>query len=137
MLGPVDHVGYLARDLDAAVGGLVDTLELPVVRRFERPQFALLGVYLGPGEGSIEIFTFTDSELLDDRLRGSRLLLDHVAYAVADIDAVAARMRAAGVRFAGPDLRGELEEPVDLGGVRHLWTIPETACGQSLQLMQR
>jgi hypothetical protein len=56
---------------------------------------------------------------------------------VADIDAVAAAMGAAGVRFTTPDRRESLSEPVELGGIRHLWTVPDTSCGQSLQLLQR
>jgi hypothetical protein len=70
-------------------------------------------------------------------MRGEALLLDHVAYAVSDIDRSARELSAAGVRFSGPDLRGELREPVDLGGVRYLWTIPQTSCGGSIQLLQR
>lgn len=137
MLGTVDHVGYLARDLDAAVAELGEVLGMSIVRRFERPQFSLVGVYMGPEEGSVEVFSFTDPDLQERRLGGSHLLLDHVAFAVADIDAVTEAMKAAGVRFSGPDHRGELHEAVDLGGVRHLWTIPETCCGQSIQLLQR
>jgi len=137
MFGALDHVGYLAGDLDAAVEEHVSVLGLDVVRRFERPEFSVQGVYLGPGEGSVELFTFTDPALLAERLGEERVVLDHVAYAVPDIDAVAARMRAAGVRFSGPDLRGELQEAVDLGGVRHLWTVPESSCGAAIQLMQR
>jgi catechol 2,3-dioxygenase-like lactoylglutathione lyase family enzyme len=137
MIGTLDHVGYLVGDLDAAVAEFVSVLGLAVVRRFERPEFSVRGVYLGPGEGSVELFTFTDEALLAERLGQARVLLDHVAYAVSDIDAVAARMSAAGVRFAGPDLRGELHEPVDLGGVRHLWTVPESSGGAAIQLLQR
>jgi catechol 2,3-dioxygenase-like lactoylglutathione lyase family enzyme len=133
----VDHVGYLARDLEEAVAEVAALLGVEITRRFERPEFSVVGVYLGSGEGSIEVFSFTEPELQSQRLRGERLLLDHVAYAVKDIDAVAAAMRHSGVRFSGPDLRGELEEPVALGGARHLWTIPQTSLGQSIQLLQR
>ena len=137
MFGTLDHVGYLAADIDAAVDEFVSVLGLAVARRFERPEFSLLGVYLGPGEGSVEVFTFSDPELLAQRLDGQRIVLDHVAYAVEDIDAEAARMHAAGVRFSGPDRRGELHEAVDLGGIRHLWTVPETSAGATIQLLQR
>jgi catechol 2,3-dioxygenase-like lactoylglutathione lyase family enzyme len=136
-LGAVDHVGYLARDLDAAVAQLSAIMGLAVARRFERPEFALAGAYLGDGAPSIEVFTFTEPELLTARLRGAALVLDHVAHLVADIDAVAASMRRAGVRFSGPDLRGELAAPVTLGGVRHHWSIPQTSAGQSIQLVER
>ncbi len=137
MLGDIDHVGYLARDLDQAIEQFTERLGLPVVRRFERPQFNLLGAYLGTGGGSVEVFAFTDPGLSEQRLGGAEVLLDHLAYAVTDIEAISARMRRAGVRFSGPDLRGELHEPVELGGVRHLWTVPETSWGSSLQLLER
>ncbi len=137
MLGRLDHVGYLAADLEGAVQDFQEIFALPVARHIERPQFALRGVYLGEGEGNIELFTFTEDELLAGRLGAAQLLLDHVAYEVPDIAASAALLRAGGARFAGPDLRAELHEPVDLGGVWHLWTMPETTFGQTIQIFQR
>jgi catechol 2,3-dioxygenase-like lactoylglutathione lyase family enzyme len=137
VLGPVDHVGYLAADIEASVAEFTDLLGAPIVRRFERPQYSLQGVYLGAAHGDIEIYNFTDPELNRARLGDAQLRLDHVAYEVADIEASAAAMRRAGVRFSGPDLREELHEAVDLGGVLHLWTVPESCFGQFLQLMQR
>lgn len=137
MLGAVDHVGYLASDLEASVGDFTGLLGVRIARRFERPEFSVVGVYLGADGGDVEVFSFTDECLNAERLGHSRLLLDHVAYEVADIEATAATMRDAGVRFSGPDLREELHAAVDLGGVLHLWTIPETCRGQSIQLLQR
>jgi catechol 2,3-dioxygenase-like lactoylglutathione lyase family enzyme len=137
MLGELDHVGYLAADLDTAVAEFQALFDLPIVRRFERPQFSLHGIYLGSGEGHVELFTFTDEELIERRLGAAGLRLDHVAYRVADIDATFGRLRSAGVRFCGPDMRVELHEPIELGEVRHLWTLPETALGQSIQLIGR
>ena len=136
MIGKIDHVGYLAADLEGATAAMSRKLGVPIVKRFERPQFELLGIYLGEGHAGIEIFTFTDPDLLQARLGGSELHLDHVAYEVADIEAVCAGLRSRGVRFCGPDNREELPGPVDLGGTMHVWTVPETTCGQSMQLMQ-
>lgn len=137
MLGRIDHVGYLAEDLETAVEAMSGKLSLPIVKRFERPQFELVGVYLGEGHPGIEIFSFTDPELTRLRLGGGDAIkLDHVAYRVDDIEHVCAELRVQGVRFCGPDNRDELPGPVDLGGVLHVWTVPETTCGQSLQLMQ-
>ena len=137
MLGALDHVGYLARDFERSVAEVSERLQMPVVRRFERPQFSLVGAYLGEGDGSLEVFSFTDPELLRERLPEEELVLDHVAYATPDIHAVAAGLRARGVRFSGPDLRGDLTEPADLGGVLHLWTVPSSCGGQAFQLLQR
>jgi catechol 2,3-dioxygenase-like lactoylglutathione lyase family enzyme len=135
MLGELDHVGYLAADLEASVAEVENLFALAVARHFERPQFALLGVYMGSAS-QVELFSFTDDELIERRLGAGRLQLDHVAYRVEDIEETAAAMHRAGVRFAGPDLRVELHEPVELGGVLHLWTLPETSAGQMIQLMQ-
>lgn len=137
-LGPLDHAGYLALDLDGAVGELCAKLGVQVSRRFARPQFSLLGVYLGSRHREqIEVFTFSDAELLNRRLQGLLLRLDHLAFKVEDIDAASMKMRRAGIRFTGPDQRHELFEPVQLGGVRHLWTIPETSAGLGIQILQR
>lgn len=137
MLGAVDHVGYLVRDLDAAVAEFSERFGLEVVRPVVLPQFSILGQYLGQGSGSVELFTITDDALLAERLAGERIVLDHAGYEVADIDAVAAAWHERGVRFSGPDRREEVHEPILLGGVRHLWTVPATSCGQSIQLLQR
>lgn len=137
MLGRIDHVGYLVRDLDASLADVPPRLGLELVRRFERPQFALVGAYLGAEGGNVELFSFTDPDLLERRLGGHELLLDHVAHEVADMAAVVATLRDRGVRFTGPDQRGELAQAVDLGGVLHIWTVPESCGGLSLQLMQR
>jgi catechol 2,3-dioxygenase-like lactoylglutathione lyase family enzyme len=136
VLGKVHHVGYLTSDLERALERFRARFGVEVARRFARPQFALEGIYLGTEHGDLELFSFTEPELLQRRLGGGELLLDHVAYEVADLVALETRMRDEGVRFAGPDLREELGAPVDLGGTLHLWTVPETCWGQSLQLLQ-
>ena len=79
MLETVDHVGYLVRDLDSAAATMCKTFGFTVFRRFERPQFILLGVYLGVTEPGIELFTLTDSALVERRLGGADALLDHTA----------------------------------------------------------
>ncbi len=138
VLGPLDHVGYLVLDLDAALAEWKQRFALEIVRPVELPQYSILGHYLGQGSGSVELFTITDERLLEERLGGHSILLDHAAYEVGDLDAVAAAMHERGVRFTGPDRREEVREPIVLGGgVRHLWTVPDTSCGQSLQLLQR
>lgn len=137
MFGHIHHVGYLALDLEAAIQEFTKTFGLGVVRRFDRPQFSLRGAFLGTEEVSqIEVFTLTDGDLLNRRLTGSSLMLDHVAFEVDDIDGTALALRHAGVRFSGPDLRDEVQKPIHLGHIRNLWTFPETSCGQSIQILQ-
>jgi catechol 2,3-dioxygenase-like lactoylglutathione lyase family enzyme len=137
MLSAVDHVGYLVRDLDVAVAEFSERFGLQVVRPVVLPQYSILGQYLGEGTGSVELFTITDEQLLAERLGEQSIVLDHAAYEVADIDAIATAWQGRGVRFSGPDRRDEVHVPILLGGVRHLWTVPQTSCGQSIQLLQR
>ena len=124
----LDHVGYLVRDLDAGVALVTKTLAADVDRTVDRPQWSLYGYYVG----ALEVFTFTDPPLLDVRLGpGVDAKLDHVAYAVDDLQA--AMQRLAGARWSGPDLRGEVDAPFELGTALHVWTV---VGGLGLQLIQ-
>jgi catechol 2,3-dioxygenase-like lactoylglutathione lyase family enzyme len=136
MFGAFEHIGYIVRDLDAAVAQSRAVYGLPVARTLELPQFAITAVFLGEGTGPLEIFTIADAELLDARLGAEQRRIDHVAFRVEDLDGLAATLRAGGARFSGPDRRGEVSEPLELGGARHLWTLPETTAGLALQLIE-
>jgi catechol 2,3-dioxygenase-like lactoylglutathione lyase family enzyme len=137
VLGKIDHVGYLVRDLEGAVAEWVGRFGLEVVRPVVLPQFSIMGHYLGEGSGSVELFTLTDEALLSERLGDEQIVLDHAAFEVSNIDALARDWHERGVRFCGPDRRERVREPIPLGGIRHLWTVPSTSGGQSLQLLQR
>ena len=134
--GDLAHVGYLAADLDGAVQQAQAVLALPVARTLELPQFSVRAVFLGAGSGSVEIFTFTDRELLAARLGGRELMLDHAALLVQDIRARMASMSAAGTRFAGPDGREAVSEPFELGGALHAWSLAGAGAPWALQLIQ-
>ena len=136
MFGPFDHVGYLVRDFDAALEQAQAVFGLPVARTAELTQWGITAAFLGEGSGTLEIFTIADPGVLDPRLDGAERRIDHVAFRVEDLDAVAAVLRAGGARFSGPDRRGEVAEPIELGGSRHLWTLPETTAGLAVQLTE-
>ena len=119
----IDHVGYLVRDLDAAVERRTRQFGVEVTREVDRPQWALFGYYVG----QFEIFTFTDPELLDARLGADDERFDHIAWQVDDLGAAMARFP--GARWTGPDLRETVTEPFDLGAAKHIWT-------EGLQLIQ-
>jgi catechol 2,3-dioxygenase-like lactoylglutathione lyase family enzyme len=112
----IDHVGYLVRDLDEGVDFVRRAFGAEITREVDRPQWTLVGYYLGP----VEVFTFTDPERLQARLGDAELIVDHVAHAVDDIAAAMARLP--GVRWSGPDLRETVAEPFDLGTAKHIWT---------------
>jgi len=129
------HVGYLARDLDEAVERARATFALPVARTLELPQFDLSAVFLGPGTGTVELFTFNDPELLERRLGERDLMLDHTALLVDDIASTMSSMAAIGASFSGPDGRLTVSEPFELGGALHAWSGANSG-GWSLQLIQ-
>ena len=136
MFGPLDHIGFLVRDLDAAVAEAQASFGLPIARHANLEQYSIRATFLGEGTGTLEIFTFTDPEVLDPRLDGAERRIDHVAVRVGDLGALAATLRASGVRFCTPDRREELTEPISTGPSRALWTRPETAAGVALQLIE-
>ena len=129
----IDHVGYLVRDLEAGVELVTESFAAEVTRKIDRPQWLLVGYYVN----AVEVFTFTAPALLDARL-GAHVegKLDHIAHAVDDIEHEMERLRDLGASFSGPDLRGEVDEPFDLGGDLHVWTLPQTTQGLGLQLIQ-
>ena len=136
MYGTLDHVGLLVRDFDAAVAEAQEVLGLPFVRSAPLPQYSVEAAFLGDGPTTLEVFTFTDPEVLEPRLAGADRRLDHVAFRVDDLDALVATLRLAGVRFVTPDRRVELDAPLEIPGRRMLWTTPETAAGVALQLIE-
>ena len=123
----IDHIGYLVRDLDAGVELVRRVFGAEIDREVDRPQWSLYGYYVG----AVEVFTFTEPQLLDDRLAGGDAQLDHVAHAVDDI--AAAMALHPGARWTGPDLRGTITEPFDLGAAKHAWTV---VGGLGLQLIE-
>ena len=136
MFGPLDHVGLLVRDMEAAVAEAQQRFGLAFARSAPLEAFAIRATFLGEGRGTLEVFTFDDPEILEPRLAGEDRRLDHVAFRVEDIDSVSAALRASGVRFSGPDRREEVFEPIMTGPARALWTMPQSSAGLAIQLIQ-
>ena len=137
MFGRFDHIGLIVGDLDAAVSHARERFGLDVARTAVIPEFGIDAVFLGEGNGSLELFVFADPDVQARRLEGLAQRLDHVAFEVDDLDSLAVTLRASGVRFTGPTRREELVEPFPLGPTRHLWTLPETSAGLALQFIER
>jgi catechol 2,3-dioxygenase-like lactoylglutathione lyase family enzyme len=136
LFGEFDHVGYLVADLDSAVAAAQQAFDAAVVRTLELPQYGISAAFLGEGRGALEIFTLADAELREPRLGGAERRIDHLAFRVEDLDAQTAALRSGGARFSGPDRRGEVPGPLELGGTRHLWTLPESTAGLAVQLIE-
>ena len=137
MLKHVDHIAYVVRDLREGIATLSATFDLAVTREVELAEFSLVSAFLGEYPTAVEVVEFLSPEIAESRLGGLALRLDHVAYDVASIEHAAAQLRTVGVRFSGPD-GVEVEQPIELGGARHLWTMPGgSPLGLCLQLVER
>jgi catechol 2,3-dioxygenase-like lactoylglutathione lyase family enzyme len=132
-----DHVGVLVADLDTATAFARDVLGLgEPEREFEAPEHGLAGAFFALGTGELELFTLEKTS--EGRLpAGQFASIDHVAVRVDDLDAERERLGGQGFRFTGPALPDEIAEPVELRGVRHVWTDPETSGGYRLQLIEK
>lgn len=132
-----DHVGVLVEDLEAAKAFARDVLGLgEPAREFEAPEHGLAGAFFPMGDGELELFTLADAA--DGRLpHGEPGAIDHFAVRVDDLDAERARLEARGTRFTGPALPDEVEDAIELRGVRHLWTDPATTGGFRVQLIEK
>jgi methylmalonyl-CoA/ethylmalonyl-CoA epimerase len=137
VFGRFDHAGLIVADLDAAVARTRESLGLPVARTSQIERYGLDAVFLGEGNGTLEIFTFADDEILAPRLEGAETRLDHMAFEVDDLVGLSATLAATGVRFSGPDRVGEVTEPIAFGPVLNLWILPETSGGVAIQLLER
>jgi methylmalonyl-CoA/ethylmalonyl-CoA epimerase len=100
MLGRIDHIGVAVEDLDAAIALYAETLGMPLVHRETIAAFGVEAVLLDVGESHVELL----APLGPDSFVGKFLAkngpgLHHVAYQVADIDAVLASLKASGLRL--------------------------------------
>ena len=132
-----DHVGVLVGDLETAKAFARDVLGLgEPEREFAAPDHGLAGAFFSLAQGELELFTLENSG--DGRLPAGQIAsIDHVAVRVDDLDAERERLGGQGVRFTGPAQPEEVDAPVELRGVRHLWTDPESSGGYRLQLIEK
>jgi hypothetical protein len=117
----------------ATLGG---PYELEVAAEFELPQYSAKVAMLSGGAAVIELIEYTDRRLADERLDGQEMRLDHVAFLVDDIDSATERLRAAGVSFCAAD-GSPTDAPLEIGGAKHLLTIPVADLGLRVQLVER
>jgi methylmalonyl-CoA/ethylmalonyl-CoA epimerase len=100
MLDRIDHVGVAVSDLDAATAVYTDTLGMSLAHRERVEEQGVEAVLLDVGEGHVELLQpLGDDSVVAKFLERRGEGLHHVAYAVDDIDAELARLKAAGVRL--------------------------------------
>jgi catechol 2,3-dioxygenase-like lactoylglutathione lyase family enzyme len=126
MIEGINHIGYRTDDLAAALGFYRATFGA-------EPYEALQGedgtryAFLRLGAATIELIAPADRAALGGR---SGLLLDHVAYQVADMGRAVAALAARGVRFTTP------APAVAPDGLQYITLDAATTAGTRIQLVQ-
>jgi len=131
VFGRIDHIGVAVADLDAALALHADTYGLPVAHRETLAAQGVEAVLLDVGESHVELL----APLGDDTPVGRFLAargpgLHHVAYAVEDVEAALARLRARGLRLVDEAPRRGIR------GTRVAFLHPTTAGGVLTELVQ-
>ncbi len=126
MFSDIYHIGYLTDDLSAAIdlfrttfGGTVTT-ELPAS---DGGRMA----YLKAGSAEVELIQPKDQSRLGGR---KGLVLDHIGYAVEDIEKAMADLQARGARFM------TAQPTISPAGRRMIYLDPATAGGSRMHLTE-
>lgn len=131
MLSRIDHLGVAVADLDAAIALYAQHLSLPIDHREVIEEQGVEAVALTVGESRVELLR----PLRPDTPVGRFLAehgpgLHHVAYAVEDIDAALARLKADGVRLVDEVARR------GLAGTRIAFVHPKATMGLLTELVE-
>lgn len=135
----VHHVGILVSDLTRAEAFATEVLGLSVVRRLALPDDSTEAVLLDCGGVLLELIAIDDPAIRARRVRtqDGRAEIEHVAFAVDDIDAEARRLADCGLSFtAVPGRSAEAQEPLAIGDTRSLFSVPSTSGGLVWQLIE-
>jgi len=106
MLGRIDHVGVAVEDLEGAIALYEGTLGMPLAHRETVEAQGVEAVLLEVGEGHVELLRPLGPETPVGKFVAKRGEgLHHVAYAVPDIDAALAELRARGIELIDSEPR--------------------------------
>lgn len=131
MLARIDHLGVAVEDLDAALALYGAALGLPIEHREIVEEQGIEAVALPVGESSIELLRPLGPDTPVGKFLAKRGPgLHHVAYAVDDIDAALAALRAAGARLIDEEPRR------GLGGSRIAFVHPASTGGVLTELVE-
>lgn len=120
----IDHVGVLVDDL-ADAERLLAGLGLRPAGTLA-PEGMAIAFYDCNGT-RIEAIELTDEAARAERLGGAQARIDHIAFAVEDLDETLAALAALGVETGEPRLSA---------GRRTCWTLPQTSDGVVYQLLE-
>ena len=131
MIKRIDHVAIVVENLDAAVEFFQKSLGLELASTAGEPEQHVTVAFLPVGDSEVELLEpdETDSGIaryLEKRGEG----IHHICFEVADLDAVLARLKEAGVKLID-------EEPVtNSRGWRLVFVHPKAAHGVLIELFE-
>lgn len=130
-LGPIHHVAYVVRDLDAALALLQATLPLETTVRETMPAQRVEALMAEGGGARIELIRPLDDESGVARWLASRGEgFHHVALEVPDVDAALSELRTAGAELLDAEGRR------GLGGHRVAFLHPRATLGVLTELVE-
>ncbi|MEZ4614851.1 MAG: methylmalonyl-CoA epimerase [Caldilineaceae bacterium] len=131
MFKHIDHIGIVVHSLDESLKTYCDQLGFQLLERVTIAEQLVEAAFLDAGNGTIELIAPTDSEsgtarYLQNRGEGTH----HICFAVDDIEAALAELRAQGVR---------LIDEVPRQGVHGLvaFVHPKATHGTMIELLQK
>jgi len=100
MLKNIDHIGIVVHNLDESLQTYCNQLGFTLLERVMIPEQLVEAAFLDAGNGTIELIAPTDTEsgtarYLQNRGEGAH----HICFAVDNIEAALAELRAQGVRL--------------------------------------
>ena len=127
----LDHIGIVVRSLDESLQTYCDQLGFTLVQRLPIPEQKVEAAFLDAGNSTLELIAPTDetsgtARFLQNRGEGPH----HVCFAVDDIEAALAELRAEGLRLIDESPRQ---------GVHGLvaFVHPKATHGTMIELLQR
>lgn len=131
MFTQIDHIGIVVQSLDESLKTYCDQLGFTLLERVTIPEQLVEAAFLDAGNGTIELIAPTDNtsgtaRYLQNRGEGTH----HICFAVTDIVAALAQLRAQGVRLIDETPRQ---------GVHGLvaFVHPKATHGTMIELLQR
>ena len=131
MIGRLNHVAIVVPDLEAGTAVYRDTLGAKVSEPLELPEHGVTTVFVELPNTKIELLhpLGAGSPIAKFLEKNSSGGIHHVCYEVDDIEAAAAKMKAAGARALGGIKTGAHNKPV-------LFLHPKDFCGTLVELEQ-
>jgi methylmalonyl-CoA/ethylmalonyl-CoA epimerase len=128
MFSGVYHIGYLVDDIEKAISFYEATFGGKLIGRSTSGDGTSKMAFIQCGETEVELIQPGDPARLGGR---TGLVIDHVGYEVADIDAAVAELKEKGVKFAAA------APHVNSQGARLLYLDSDSTMGTRVHLTQR